>query len=355
MRKNKPARFRDKWRIRWTDGHGVRQSLFFDNEKDAAFILSKELRQLEEVRRGLRGLKPKNKTFNELFDYRIANPMKRSSSDDVSIIGKHLRPYFGNLCLDDITQNDYIQFQKQPSITKLKPKTVSNILTLLCTCLNVAEDQGWIHSFPKIVKPKTESASEDYKYIKSKDGIEKFLNTAKVTNEMAYRLYMTAIFTGMRQGELCALTWTDVNLDGGLITVSKSFHGPTKGTYSRIVPIVNRLRVEMIKWQKQASSLLVFPHESSGMIPEQGKILQEQFQDVVKASELFPNNEQDLTDRKPRFVFHSMRHTFASHFMMNGGDIFMLQRILGHKDMKMTQRYSHLAPAAFDKVRSMFA
>lgn len=41
---------------------------------------------------------------------------------------------------------------------------------------------------------------------------------------------------------------------------------------------------------------------------------------------------------------HVLRHTFASHFMMNGGNIIVLQRILGHTDIKMTMRYAHFAP-----------
>ena len=47
------------------------------------------------------------------------------------------------------------------------------------------------------------------------------------------------------------------------------------------------------------------------------------------------------------FRFHDLRHTFASHWMMSGGDLFKLQRILGHKSIEMTQRYSHLSPDAF--------
>ena len=42
--------------------------------------------------------------------------------------------------------------------------------------------------------------------------------------------------------------------------------------------------------------------------------------------------------------FHDLRHTYASQFMMNGGNLYDLQKILGHTDSKMTQRYAHLAP-----------
>lgn len=41
---------------------------------------------------------------------------------------------------------------------------------------------------------------------------------------------------------------------------------------------------------------------------------------------------------------HVLRHTFASHFMMNGGNILALQKILGHQSLTMTMRYAHLAP-----------
>ena len=41
---------------------------------------------------------------------------------------------------------------------------------------------------------------------------------------------------------------------------------------------------------------------------------------------------------------HVLRHTFASHFIMNGGNILTLQKVLGHSDIKMTMRYSHLSP-----------
>lgn len=47
---------------------------------------------------------------------------------------------------------------------------------------------------------------------------------------------------------------------------------------------------------------------------------------------------------------HVLRHTFASHFMMNGGNILVLQRILGHIDIKMTMRYSHFAPDHLEDV-----
>ncbi|WP_261534562.1 tyrosine-type recombinase/integrase [Burkholderia multivorans] len=50
---------------------------------------------------------------------------------------------------------------------------------------------------------------------------------------------------------------------------------------------------------------------------------------------------------------HVLRHTFASHFMMNGGNILTLQRILGHSSLQMTMRYSHLAPEHLQEARQL--
>lgn len=53
----------------------------------------------------------------------------------------------------------------------------------------------------------------------------------------------------------------------------------------------------------------------------------------------------ELPDRQ---LTHVLRHTFDSHFMMNGGNILVLQKILGHTDIKMTMRYAHFAPDHFE-------
>ena len=50
---------------------------------------------------------------------------------------------------------------------------------------------------------------------------------------------------------------------------------------------------------------------------------------------------------------HVCRHTFASHFLMKGGDILTLQRILGHSDIKLTMRYAHLCPRHLEGVTEL--
>lgn len=56
------------------------------------------------------------------------------------------------------------------------------------------------------------------------------------------------------------------------------------------------------------------------------------------------NKGLDENDRKNRVIFHTLRHTFASHLAINGTPIFTIQKLMNHKDIKMTLRYAKLSP-----------
>ena len=63
---------------------------------------------------------------------------------------------------------------------------------------------------------------------------------------------------------------------------------------------------------------------------------------------------KDLEIETPRGqLTHILRHSFATHFMMNGGDILTLQKTLGHSDLKMTMRYAHLSPEHLEKITTL--
>jgi integrase len=137
-----------------------------------------------------------------------------------------LRSAFGAKHISGITVADVDAFKvARPDVSK---KTLANLLTLLISTLRLAVDLGWLRSLPKIRKPKIDVASQDYRYLETRADVDRLLRAAKGEGDDVFALYATAVFTGMRAGELAGLHWADVNFDSRLIVVRFSFTGPTK-------------------------------------------------------------------------------------------------------------------------------
>lgn len=167
-----------------------------------------------------------------------------------------------------------------------------------------------------------------------------------------YVLYATAVWTGLRKGKLAGLRWADIDFDRMLITVERSYDGPTKSERTRHVLIVDKLLPVLRAWHQKCPGILVFPNERGTMHNKSARIFEETLHRVLKRAG-FPH-ERKRGKLKPFITFHDFRHTFASHWVLAGGDIFKLQKLLGHSTIEMTMRYAHLAPDAYAADRGVF-
>lgn len=333
-----------KWRIRWIDESGKRRSQVFKDPVEANYHVKKKRIETEEIVSGLRLPPVEEKSFNELCDYWIKNrtALKRNAKDDLSIIRHHLRPAFEKTKLKDINNTKIAKFTLERK--DLAKKTISNILTLLISMLKVAHENNYIAKLPTIKKPSVKSFSKDFSYLRTQEEVTRFLSTAKSEDEIVWLLYATAIYTGMRQGELAALTFDDIDFSKRLITVHKSFNGPTKSGIVRHVPILDPILIPLKEWKLRCPTRLVFPNKRFEMQGPSGRIFQEIFHRVLDSAGF----EKRIESKRKRYItFHDLRHTFASHWAMSGGDMFKLKEVLGHQDIQTTLRYSHLSPEAF--------
>lgn len=132
-----------------------------------------------------------------------------------------------------------------------------------------------------------------------------------------YAVVACAILTGMRMGEILKLSWENVDLEHGIIYVLNSKSGKP-----REIPIAAKLD----------SILRSLGPGLRGSVFEMPEItLRRHFPKALLASAI------------DDFRFHDLRHTFASHYIMQTGDLPSLQKLLGHATPTMTQRYAHLA------------
>lgn len=367
----RPIKKNGRWHIRYTNEHGKRVKDSYAAHADAEYALADAMKHVKAVKRGLEAPTPPDKTFNEICDYweKYRAHEKRDQKNDLSILKVHLRPFFGSLLLRDITVQKVDEFKKLKArpdgvevsnATDAKPagdvsaadtdgrvgkKTLHNLLTKLIALLHIAAELKWLLAVPKIKKPKIRLFSKDYDYLKTKEEIARFLSAARAEGPVVFILYLTAVFTGLREGELAALTWADVDFDARLIRVQRSFDGPTKAEDLRWVPILDPLLLPLKEWKLKCPSKYLFPNRDGEMQWKSGRIFQEVLHRVLDAAG-FPKAVENGRVRR-YIVFHDTRHTFASHWMMNGGNIFRLQKILGHKSIEMTERYSHLSPSIF--------
>ncbi len=155
-----------------------------------------------------------------------------------------------------------------------------------------------------------------------------FLNQAEITtllheiqargkNLDTYWVTQLCLWTGARWGEAERLTRKQ--LHDGMVTYAK-----TKNFKTRSIPLKPVFYAELLKH-------IGYRGNNERCFSNCAKA----FEHAVKRAHLV------LPDRQ---LTHICRHTYASHFMMSGGNILVLQKILGHADIKMTMRYAHLAP-----------
>ncbi len=139
-------------------------------------------------------------------------------------------------------------------------------------------------------------------------------------------IVLIALTTGMRMGEIFRLSWTDVDFETGLIAVRARL----KNGKLRFVPMAPELAAQFERYTR-ADGELTFPPKS-GAKGERQRV-ERSFRTILHLAAI------------SNFRFHDLRHTFASWYMMNGGDLYELAKILGHSNIKMTERYAKLGKA----------
>lgn len=170
---------------------------------------------------------------------------------------------------------------------------------------------------------------ETEKKVLTNKEVEIFLNEAKVTNHRFYPIWVMALFTGMRSGELYALRWTDIDLDNRTISVSKAWNSKngftsTKNQKARIVPISAELLSFLKELKlKRSREEHVLPHPKEWTRGEAAKVLK-QFCKAIQITEI---------------RFHDLRATFITNLLARGESLARVMAIVGHADMETTNVY----------------
>lgn len=228
---------------------------------------------------------------------------------------------------------------KTPSERTGKPpakQTVVNALNLLRVALEEAVEAGHIEINParNVRVPKIATDKETWDWLREEE-IARLFACRELDAEQR-RIFAVAIFGGLRQGELWGLRWADVDLKRARMRVARSYEQPTKGGRVRWVPLLAPA-LEALRAQPRICAL-VFPTADQQM--------------RHAGDDASWHAARELAGVR-RVRFHDLRHTCASHLIQGTYAPLYLDRALrleevrdwlGHKSIKTTERYAHLAP-----------
>lgn len=245
-----------------------------------------------------------------------------------SQIKKWIHPHWKGLDLNTITKADVYDLIFNKAEGFRTQYTRRNVLKMVKRTFQMAVEEGVIDKNP--CTGITVRVSEVESKVLTNAEAQQFLSEARSANHRFYPVWVMALLTGMRSGELFALLWTDVDLDARTISVSKAWNSkfgisPTKTRRSRIVPISDDL-ADFLKERKLAADpadLHVLPRLGEWEHGEQARVTREFCAGI------------GITEIK----FHDLRATFITNLLARGESLAKVMSIVGHSELKTTNGY----------------
>ncbi|WP_067730173.1 tyrosine-type recombinase/integrase [Oceanobacillus damuensis] len=280
-------------------------------------------------------------------------------------IENHIKPYFRELVLKELTPELYQKFLNHLDEKDLAYNTIKKIHNALTGAMNRAVINKKVQTNPcSNAVFKAKEIKEDVKFIDSSK-INLFLTNAYEYGYIYWIFFKLLIETGMRKGEAGALQWSDINFKDLTITINKSLDfqasneselfGETKNYNSkRVISISKSLSDDLrfhARWQNQNKTMIndLYHHELNLVLcRKDGNFMPKSslfnaFSRILKRSGIKP------------LPIHSLRHTHAVLLLEAGADMKYIQKRLGHGSYQITADiYSHVSNKINQKNTAQF-
>lgn len=327
-------------------------------------------------------------SYSDYLDYWLENYCKVNLKYNTiqaytTLINKYIKPHLGMYRLSTITSVKLNSF-----ITEIcekynfSPAYFKNILKVVKGSFRDACDlYGFIKYNPALTirLPRLEKCREDIKHLYSQEEIDMILNRFK-DNDTFTCAFLTSCFTGMRTGEVCALSWNDINFEEETITIEHSVYdkpkdkkgrwyiGSTKTPFGNRKIHINQTLLEALKNFKKKQDYLKELYGShykyyhlEDVINEYGKVVETRIVEnndndttIDKFNLIFTNEDgtyigTDITRYPFKIIhnelgikkcrFYDLRGSFATKILKNGAEIRDVADILGHRNIETTENY----------------
>lgn len=268
-------------------------------------------------------------TFDDIakkyFDSRIHT--RKDTEKDRQRYVNHLKYFIGHKDINELTTSD-IEKIKFAKMGKLADNYVNQLIFMVSTIIRDASRKGVFkkqNPAQHIDNIKVDNKRERYL---TKNEIELLIKKVEFSPDL-YLFTKLSLNTGGRLHTILSIKKKDLNLEYNSVTLNDH---KNVSTYTGYYESSLKTYLENYVKNLQPNDNLIKLHHTT-ISNKMRKILNELFNDGL---------EKD--DRKNRVVIHTLRHTFASHLAIKGVPILTIQKLMNHKDIKMTLRYAKLAP-----------
>jgi integrase len=265
-------------------------------------------------------------------EYKKQKPNLKGMHTYKSAYNLHIKPYFADKEPKDLLPLD-IQRVKNKLLKKRAPQTVQHVLEQLRRIINFGVNNKLCQGIDfKIEMPRVDNiVTEDL----TPEQLQNLLKEIeKDDHPHAGPMMKMALFTGVRRGELFRLQWDHIDLQRGFINIVDPKGGPDQK-----IPLNDAVK-ELLESHPKTNSPYVFPGRGGG-----------QRTNIARQVNRIKKNAGLPKDFRP---LHGLRHVYASMLASSGQvDMYVLQKLLTHKDHTMTQRYAHLRDEALKKASNL--
>lgn len=279
----------------------------------------------------------RNVPFGDFFDKQYM-PVQEARKVSGSIVAeknlykKWIKPILKNVSLPDISVAHIEKLTVSMKKAGKSPATIKYAIAVISQVWNFARDREIVDKESptrRIKKPKLDN--KRVRFLTEQEA-RQLLDALWKRSVDVHDITLFSLFCGARASEIFGLQWADIDLERGTIYLRD-----TKSKVSRHAYITQEMREVLTRRHEgQSRNQLVFPSTKGTEITR----ISNTFDIVI--GELGFN--EGVEDTRQKVVFHTLRHTFASWLAQRGVPLYTIAKLTGHSELRMVERYAHLAP-----------
>lgn len=278
-----------------------------------------------------------NELLSEWLKYKKKNIKESSYYCYKSKVCKHIMPFFERVRYSAINQEKIYEFISIKTDEGLKSKYISDMVVIIKSTVRwCCKQKGYVNRITSVTNIKISRSDPHLLSASEQKRLQNYL--LKQHSFTAMGIYL-CMFTGIRIGEICALKWSDIDLENNYLHINKTAQRISDGNSStvkitppktdnsnRIIPLPSFV-ADILKGYKTENDGFVLSGTDKIVEP---RCLSYRFKSILRKANL------------PQIKFHSLRHIFATNCLQREFDIKTLSEILGHANVNITMRiYIH--------------